>query len=149
MAMGVYNTRTKLNFLLALVLWDLSIVESVVITNQSQLNQFLNSSRASSIKGNGQDVNISLDGDSKSYVLDIVTLMRMNISDRNLIMKGEGGLAKINCTTDHDPEKLQEIVQPILHASLVLIDGLEFTSCPVPIMIEKATKVMIQNCVFQ
>ena len=142
------------------MLWDLStnggdrsmmvVVESIVITNQSQLNQFLNSSTASSIKGTSPDINISLNGDNqKSYILDIVSLMRMNISHRKLIMKGEGGQAMINCTTDHDAEKLEEIVRPISNASLVLIDGLEFTSCPVPIMIEEACKVVIQNCVFQ
>ena len=59
-------------------------------------------------------------------------------------------MAESNCTASQsDLEELREVVQPISRASLVLMDGLVFTGCPVPIMIEEASSVVIQNCVFQ
>ena len=73
----------------------------------------------------------------------------------SLIMESKGGPAEINCITSlsgytiYDLEKLREALQPLSGASLVLLDGLVFNGCPVPILIEEALNVVIQNCVFQ
>ena len=59
-------------------------------------------------------------------------------------------LAEINCKTGFsDLEMLSKTVQPLSRASLVLLDGLVFIGCPVPILIEEASNVIVQNCVFQ
>ena len=86
----------------------------------------------------------------KDYELDIVRLMKISING-NLVMKSEGGSAKIVCTASgsFDLEVLNQALQPLSRASLVLLDGLIFTGCPVPILIEEASNVVIQNCVFQ
>ena len=93
---------------------------------------------------------LALAGDN-NYILDIVKLMNVSlINDGKLLVESKGGPAKIDCrASQSDLEELRNIVQPISRASLVLMDGLVFTRCPVPIMIEKACNVTIQNCVFQ
>ena len=76
--------------------------------------------------------------------------MKINVTNSCLVMESMGGPAEINCTaSESDPEKLKEVVQPISRASLVKMDGLIFTGCPVPIMIEETSSVKIQNCVFR
>ena len=93
---------------------------------------------------------LSLAGDN-NYVLDIIKLMNISLSnDSSLILESKGGSAKIDCiASQSDVKKLKEVVQPISRASLVLMDGLVITGCPVPLMIEEASNVTIQNCVFQ
>ena len=127
------------------------LVGSVFVTNQSQLDQFISNVTAS------RDTHLTLAGDN-SYVLDIVKLMKdsnqINNNNNNyssqFIMESKGGPAEINCTaSESDPEKLREVVKPISNASVVQLDGLIFTGCPVPIMIEEVNNVTIQNCVFQ
>ena len=137
----------------------------VSVANQSQLDQFINNvTAASNDKGTTSNIHLSLDGDN-TYTLDIVKLMNINITNSSLIMKSKGGPVEINCTTNSSlimkskggpveinctaNEKLGEVVQPISRASVVQMDGLVFTGCPVPIMIEEASSVRIQNCVFQ
>ena len=84
-----------------------------------------------------------------SYKLDIVNIMKLSING-SLMIESKGGLSEINCTTaSSDLEELSQAVQPLSRASLVLLDGLIFSGCPVPILIEDASNVFIQNCVFR
>ena len=115
----------------------------VFVANQSQLDQFMNNATAYEMNA----INLSLTLDTGNYTLDIVKLMRINISDHRLTMEGKGGPAKIDCISADQPDPGK--VQPLLRASSVQLDGLEFTRCPVPIMIEEASEVIIRNCVFQ
>ena len=116
------------------------LVESVFVTNQSQLDQFMNNVQ------NLTDAHLTLTGDN-SYVLDIVKLMKIYKDSGQLIMESKGGPAEIICTaSESDLEKLREVES---RASVVLMDGLVFTGCPVPIMIEEVDNVTIQNCVFR
>ena len=117
---------------------------TVTVSNQSQLDQFINNVTASSDKGDTNNIHLSLAGDN-TYILDIVKLMKINTTDSSLIMKSNGGPAKINCTASQSEQDLQ----PISRASVVQMDGLIFTGCPVPIMIEETSNVKIQDCVFQ
>ena len=119
------------------------LVGGVFVTNQSQLDQFMNVTDAH------LGAHLTLTGDS-SYVLDIVKLMKIYRNSSQLVVESEGGPVEINCTaSESDPEKLGEVLQPISNVSLVLMDGIIFTGCPVPIMIENVDNVTIQNCVFQ
>ena len=46
-------------------------------------------------------------------------------------------------------EELFEAVQPLSRASLLILDSLIFLECPVPLLIEEVSKVVISNCIFQ
>ena len=130
------------------------LVWNVSVSSQLELNQFIENVTTNSEKKKStiNYLHLSLAG-GKKYLLDIVNLMKISVKG-SLIMKGEGGLAEISCTTDRndsrsDFKKLRQITKPLSCASLVLLDGLIFTGCPVPILIEEASNVVIQNCVFQ
>lgn len=122
------------------------LVASTFVTNQLQLEKF--------IHGNVTDtphlaLNLTLAGNN-TYVLDIIKLINIYKDSSQLIMESKDGPAEITCTaSESDPEKLKEVAQPISRASLVKMDGLIFTGCPVPIMIEEVNNVTIQNCIFQ
>ena len=120
----------------------------VSVTTQSQLNQFMENVTA--YNEDTYIIHLSLAGENH-FTLDIVKLMNVSLIDGGiLVMEGKGGTVEIICIASHsDLKELKEVVQPISRASLVLMDGLVFTGCPVPIMIEEASNVTIQNCVFR
>jgi len=117
------------------------------ITNQIELEQFLNSATAS--RDNISCVHLSLAA-GNSYKLDIVRFMQINLEhNASLKILGEGGGVDINCTASFsDLEELRKLNLSVSRASLVLLDGLVFTACPVPIVIEEALNVVISNCHF-
>ena len=84
-------------------------------------------------------------------MLDVVKLMNISLIDGgSLIMESNDGVAEINCTASYyDVDELREVVRPISGLALVLLDGLLFDRCPVPLMIEETSNVTIRNCVFQ
>ena len=123
------------------------MIWNVSVYTQPQLDQFMGNMTAYNDIRNTSYLHLSLAGDN-SYTLDIVKLMNISLTNNgSLILESKGGSAEIDCTADL--EELKEVVQPISRASLVLIDGLVITGCPVPIMIEEASNVTIQNCVFR
>ena len=82
-----------------------------------------------------------------TFSLDIVELIRIHFT--NLTMIGSGVQVYINCVGGQsDLELLRDNLQPLSNVSLVLVDGLVFSKCPVPLLIEEATTIVIQNCVF-
>ena len=127
------------------VIWNASV------TTQSQLDQFMENVTAYNDRRNTSYLHLSLAGETNSYTLDIVKLMNISLTNGgSLILESKGGSAEIDCTASQsDLKELKEVVQPISRASLVLMDGLVFTGCPVPIMIEEASNVTIRNCVFR
>ena len=71
------------------------------------------------------------------------------IVNSSLAIIGNYETVNIHCTTNvTDLEELRDILKPISRAQSVLFDGLVFTKCPVPIVIEEVYTVMILNCVF-
>ena len=123
------------------------MIWNVSVSTQPQLDQFMGNMTAYNDIRNTSYLHLSLAGDN-SYTLDIVKLMNISLTNNgSLILESKGGSAEIDCTADL--EELKEVVQPISRASLVLIDGLVITGCPVRIMIEEASNVTIQNCVFR
>ena len=129
------------------------VVWNVTISSQLEMNRFIANVTAYNDKNRSTTncLHLSLaGGHGSNYEMDIVKLLNINVTDGNLIVKSVGGTAEINCTAHaSDLEELREALQPLSRASLVLLDGLTFTGCPVPILIEKASNVVIQNCVFQ
>ena len=125
-----------------------SNVGNITITNQSELDQFLDNA-TSSRRDNLRCIHLSLEA-GNSYKLDIVKFMQLNLEhNASLTVVGEGGGVDINCTTSlSDLEELRKLNLSLSRASLVLLDGLVFTSCPVPIVIEEVLTVVINNCHF-
>ena len=124
-----------------LVVWNATIVD------QLQLTQFIDNVTMYTDHWNTTNcLYLSLTGGT-NYELDIVKLMKISING-SLVLESKGSSAEINCP-QYDLEELSQTLQPLTRASLVLLDGLIFTGCPVPILIEEASNVVIQNCVFQ
>jgi len=126
-----------------------STIWNVSVVTQLELNQFIeNVTTHSDARITTNCLYLSLAG-GNIYEVDIVELMKISING-SLIMESKGGPAEINCMSRlSDLEKLRQTLQPLSHALLVLLDGLIFNGCPVPILIEEASIVVIQNCVFQ
>ena len=141
---GVWSTDAAYCSSGDLVVWN------VTINSQLEMNRFIANVTAYSNKRGTMDcLYLSLAGGT-NYEIDIVKLLNINVTNGNLIVKSKGGSVEINCTAhSSDLENLTQILHPLSRASLVLLDGLIFTGCPVPILIEEAFTVVIQNCVFQ
>ena len=124
---------------------------NVIITNQSELDLFVATARLN--HDSHMCINLSLVGNS-SYTLDIVDFMNVTsfsiANNGSLIMQAIGGKVEINCVSSlSDLEELLQILQPISNALLVMLNGFVFNNCPVPVLIEEVSTVMVQNCVFQ
>ena len=91
-------------------------------------------------------IHLSLTGNN--FIVDLPQLMRINLgTNGSLVITGYSTV--INCsTTVTDLESLRNTLRPISRANLVMFDGLVFIRCPVPIVIEEVSNVVIQNCVF-
>ena len=119
---------------------------TVTITDQAQLDKVIQDVISSVNNDTTQCIHWSFVGDT--FQLDLVQLMRINLPI-NGSLAITGNSVNLQCTTNiTDQEKLQEILEPISRTQLVLFDGLVFTECPVPILIEEVYNVMILNCVF-
>lgn len=124
----------------------------VSIANQSELDQFVKTASDIWNYNIGRCIHLSLAGDN-NYTLDIVDFMNVTSSsladNGSLVIQAVGSKVEINCMSDQtDLDKLRQILQPISNALLVLLDGLVFINCPVPVLIEEVSVVIIQNCVF-
>ena len=123
---------------------------NVSITNQSELDQFVEAARMN--HNDNKCIELSLVGNN-SYTLDIVDFMNVTsfsiANNGSLIMQGMGGIVDINCVSSQsDLNELLQILRPISNAQLVILDGLVFINCPVPVLIEEVSTVIVQNCVF-
>ena len=131
-----------------------SLRRSAKITDQSKLDLFMNNVSLYENPNANTTICIQLElvrVDSTvhtSFTLDLVQLMRINLG-ANGSLEITGNSVNINCTTNvTDSEELRKLLQPISRALLVSLDGLVFTRCPVPIVMEEVVHVIIQNCVF-
>ena len=123
---------------------------NVLITTQSELDQFVETARLN--HNDSKCIYLSLVGNI-SYTLDIVDFMNVTSSSiansGSLIVQGIGGKVEIDCVSSQsDWDELLQILRPISNALLVVLDELVFINCPVPVLIEEVSTVMIKNCVF-
>ena len=127
------------------------LVWNVSIVSQLDLDQFIQNVSAYNYSDQKKTVTTNclyLSLTAGDYELDIIKLMKISTNGSLMITgKSEGGSVGINCKADGLVGT--EDLQPLSRALLVLLDGLIFTGCPVPILIEEAFSVVIQNCVFQ
>ena len=120
---------------------------NVTVDNQSQLDEFVANYSSQYESNKAMCVQLSFTGMGRSFKLDLLELMKINLVNGSLVITGN--YVNINCITNvTDSEELRKLLQPISRALLVLFDGLVFTRCPVPIVMEEVSNVIIQNCVF-
>ena len=120
---------------------------NVTVSNQSQLDEFVANVSSQDESNKATCIQLSFTGMGRSFKLDLLQLMRINLVNGSLVITGNS--VNINCITNvTDSEELRKLLHPISRALLVLFDGLVFTRCPVPIVFEEVSNVIIQNCVF-
>ena len=56
----------------------------------------------------------------------------------------EPGPVEIDCVANAS----DSILKPISNTLLVIFDGLKFVKCPVPILIEEISSILVENCDF-
>ena len=86
---------------------------------------------------------------SEVYQLDIVRLMELKLGvGGGLIMMGVADRPVIECINKvSDLELLKNV--SVSKVSVVMLDGLIFNGCPVPIVFEEVSVVVVKNCVFR
>ena len=117
---------------------------NISINGQGELDDFVNNLATNDDKD--RCIQIFLTGKSV-YSLDILKIMRIKLGTG-------GGLVIIGVTdpqvTITNTSNLEELINTSLVAnvSLVVLDGLVFTECPVPVVLEEVSIVIVQNCTF-
>ena len=122
---------------------------TVSVHDQAGLNTFME--EAMSSINSSRCIQLSLAGDF-SYRLNIVKMMQINLGTGDgtgLIVVGVNRRVKIECFANvTDLEELRKILKPISNISLLILDGLIFVRCPVPILIEEVSLIVVKNCEF-
>ena len=121
---------------------------NVSINEQEELNDFVDS--VTSV-ADDKDRCIQLLLTGNSYALDIIKIMRIKLgTGGGLVIVGVAKpLVTINCIANFsDLEELKKELKPLASISLVVLDGLLFAECPVPVVLEEVSTVIVQNCVF-
>ena len=122
---------------------DCSEESVILVSNQSEIDQLMNTGPPITTC-----VHLRLVGGC-TYKVNIMKMMLWG-TNSSLMMECKDGTAEIDCMADSsDLKELDKTLQPLSRASLVLLDGLIFTGCPVPILIEEASNVVVQKCVFR
>ena len=123
--------------------WNISINE------QEELNDFVDN--VTSIAGDeNRCIQLLLTGEL--YKLEIIKLMRIKLgTGGGLVIIGVAkSLVTIDCANFSNLEELkkEKELKPLANVLLVVLDGLLFRGCPVPIVLEEVSTVIVQNCVF-
>ena len=128
------------------VRWNVSIHE------QEELDKFIENVTSYPDDNTNRCIQLFLTG--KSYGLDVIKMTEIKLGrGGGLVVVGVANppwpRVKINCvTTVSDLEELRGIFRPISNISLISLKGLTFTACPVPLVLEEVSNVMVQNCDF-
>ena len=122
---------------------------NVTIHGQEELNNFVDN--VTSFKSKNMDRCIQLFLTGKNYKLDIIKVMKIELgTGGGLVIAGlTKRRVKINCVANVSGfEELKSILKPLSNVSLVVLDGLLFTGCPIPVVLEEISTVIVQNCEF-
>ena len=122
---------------------------SVHADNQAELDDFMTNATSFTDETANRCIRVSLTG--SKYTLDVVKMMQLKLgTSGSLIVVGVVGHVEIDCTASTtNLNKLIKSFKPISNISLVAFSGLVFNSCPVPIIIEEVSVVVVNSCVFQ
>ena len=76
--------------------------------------------------------------------------MKLRTSGGLVIVGATNSRVTINCVVANvsDLEELTNNSTLVANVSLVVLDGLLFAQCPVPVVLEEVSTVIGQNCVF-
>ena len=123
---------------------------STTINGQRELDDFVNNVTSTN---DDKDRCIQLSLTGESYSLDIIKIMRMKLgTSGGLVIVGAASNPRvtINCVVVNvsDYKELINNSTLVANVSLVVLDGLLFTECPVPVVLEEVSTVIVQNCVF-
>ena len=124
---------------------------NVSIRGQTELDNFVEN--ITSFTDENTDKCIRLFLTEKSYKLDVIRLMKIKLgAGGGLVVVGAvSPRVKITCATSVSRsalEELRNISRPISKVSLVALYGLIFMGCPVPLVFEEVSTVVVQNCDF-
>ena len=127
-----------------------SEVASWNISTQEELNRFLELKNVTSFTGESTNRCIRLYFTGESFKLDIIKLKKLIMSIK---LGTGGGLVMIGVAIPHRVKihcvaNATSLLEPLANISLVALDGLVFTRCPVPVIIEEVCTVIVQNCDF-
>ena len=129
---------------------DSVIKSNISISKQGDLNDFVDN--VMSFTDDDKDRCIQLFLTGESYTLDMIKIMRIKLgSGGGLVIIGvtNGQPVEINCVAAVSGlQDLRNSLIPLANTSLVVLDGLLFTECPVPVVLEEVSTVIVQNCVF-
>lgn len=118
----------------------------VSVSDQTELDNFMERATSPDEQNTDRCIRLSLTGDFH-YRLDIVKLMQIKLGTAGgLIVVGMDSPVEIDCIPNVCDKKRS--LKPISNNSIVVFDGLTFINCPVPIMIEEVSSVVVQNCNF-
>ena len=124
---------------------------TVSVHDQAELDNFMEQATSPIDKNTSRCIQLSLTGDFR-YRLNIVKMMQIQLGTAGglIIMGVNGGTVAIDCVASvPDMEELKRSLTPISNTSLVVFDGLTFVKCPVPILIEEVSLIVVQNCEFR
>ena len=114
------------------------------IDGQRELDDFVNN-----LADDDEDKCVQLFLTGESYTLDMIKIMGIKLG-------GNGGFVIIGTSNPRvtinvsNVSNLKELINSTLIAnvSLVVLDRLIFTECPVPVVLEEVSTVIVQNCEF-
>ena len=118
---------------------------TVSVHDQAGLDDFMQ--QAKSPINTSRCIQLSLAGDIR-YRLNIVEMMQIQLGTAGglIVVGAEDSVARpveIDCVAE-----VSDIVKPISNTSLVIFDKLKFVKCPVPILIEEVSSILVQTCKF-
>ena len=122
---------------------------NVSIRDQKELDNFVENIATSTDGDIDRCIQLYLTGES--YRLDVIKLMQVKLgTGGGLVVVGViSPQVKITCVASLSTlEELRSALNPISNVSLVALYGLMFSGCPVPIVLEEVSTVIVQNCNF-
>ena len=126
----------------SVIRWNISLYE------QEELDSFVDNITSLNDEAD-RCVQLFLTG--KSYELDIIRIMGLKLgNDGGFVVIGVADPpVTIKCVVNASSlEDLRNSLKPLANVSLVVLDGLLFTECPVPVVLEEVSTVIVQNCLF-
>ena len=122
---------------------------NVTIYGQEELDNFIENVMSFEVKSIDRCIQLFLTGEY--YKLDIIKMMKIKLgTGGGLVVVGTATpLVKINCIARvSELKELSNLTTPLSNVSLIVLNGLMFTGCLVPVLLENVSTVLIKNCKF-
>ena len=126
-----------------------AVIRNVSINGQEELSNFVDN--VTSFMDDDTDRCIQLFLTSKVYKLDLIKIMGIKLgTGGGLVMIGVANpRVTIDCVSNISGlEELRSNLKPLANISLVVLNGLRFAGCPIPVVLEEVSTVIVQNCDF-